>query len=64
VSSATTTSRRALRSDRCSLLTGRADDPRPALRLADLNAERGSAELARLAASRDLFDEAGDRRMQ
>lgn len=42
-----------------SLLAGRVDDPRPALLLADLNAEWGSAELAGLAASRDLFEEAG-----
>jgi endonuclease/exonuclease/phosphatase family metal-dependent hydrolase len=41
------------------LLAVRDDDPRPALLLADLNAEWGSDELAGLSAARDLFDEGG-----
>lgn len=41
------------------LLAGQADDPRPALLLADLNAEWGGAELAGLSAARDLYGEAG-----
>lgn len=42
-----------------SLLAAEEGDPRPALLLADLNAEWGSDELAGLSAARDLFGEAG-----